>query len=1467
MELEEIGDVKRQIIYPAKSVPIIGIIQDGLTGSYNMTQQNVTIHWKEAMNMLSYVSDNLSVIKKGQNVSGTELYSFIIPEKINLKKGGAEIVDGILNNEKGVLKKDHLGSKKRNSIIHLVWDEYGPDETMKFLDNVQRLVNAFNLSNGFTVGFGDLMIPKEIQDQVNHIIQNKKLEVEHLITEIENNPDLQDPDIFERVLDSELSTLLGTTQKLVMNNLEHKNNFNLMISSGAKGGGINMIQMVGCLGQQAIEGGRIKKRFNDRSLVYFFENDDRALSRGFVENSFIEGVDPCGFVFHLMGGREGLIDTAIKTADSGYVQRKLIKMLEDVMVKYDNTVRDESNNIIQYIYGDNGIDTIKQTAHKIGLILVGNTELRNKYTFRKNELKGLDFTEKDNEEYYEKLKNYRDVMRDAQIRFSKTYIVLNPLYALPVNMHRIIANNRRLHKNNKEKLEPKYILDQLESILSYKNTQLMCLSKKDSEDPNSLKYKDERQGKFMFEVGLHEFLSPKRCIIEYGLNKKQFDTIVRKIIDGYNDAVAQPGEMVGVLSAQSAGEQVTQFSTPYNADFNILKKTKNKKYEYYKGPIGKYIDDVLKKEKHNVYEFKKDSVVLEPKEDKYYVLTVNRKTEKTQWKKLSEFSRHPSNGNLVKVTTKTGRETTTTLEHSHLARTKLGTIKKVRADKLKIGDRIPVCCKMEHKQTINTIKIGDKEEPLDFDLGWFIGAYLAEGCYYSRKITITNKSSHFEKRCKTISKRINTGFKIVNRKGRIMPHKEKYAKYGEYEGKEYHMSGAKLANFILEHCGKHSLHKKVPAFAYFAPKEFIKGLLRGYFDGDGNVNASKQVLRVHSINKKMLGEIGLLLNIFGIFGTINVDTTKQNHSLYYLLILRKYIELFRDNISSDFPHKKKGLDEIVQHVNSRKNQDNTDQVPFIAEHVSSCAKTLDLPGHSRNYEAWVRREKKGTAIGKKTLSKYYDLFKRVAKEKDLEDDVADELKLIKQAIDADIIWDPIVDIEIIDDPKEMVYDIGVKGNNTFMVDDGIFVHNTLNTFHKAGVASMGTSNLGLGRIKEILHVSKNIKEPKMMIYLKKKYRDDYSVAKKIASGLEISTIGDIRDTIQVIYDPNVNDGIMKKDNVYDIYYTYFPTKMSCQTDIKQLPWVVRIALNREQMLNKEVTLLDIKSKFCSYWEKRSKNMKGAKKPERSILENITKCAILSNDDNDDKPIIHIRFEMNEYSYESITNFVESIVDNFKLKGIDNINKIEAVHETRTLDFDKDGNITDKKHYIIYSDGINLVDLRYINGIDLTKTTCNDVMYMYKTFGIEAARSALIHEFKTVYEGNGNTFNYQHLSILVDLMTRKGLPISIDRHGMAKTDRDPLSMASFEKAVDILQKAAVFGEIDYMTGVSSRIMTGQVIKGGTGMCETLLDIDMIEKSEYLEDLEVPYKTSFNELTTTSIFDDILGNTEQTGFVPM
>lgn len=384
----------------------------------------------------------------------------------------------------------------------------------------------------------------------------------------------------------------------------------------------------------------------------------------------------------------------------------------------------------------------------------------------------------------------------------------------------------------------------------------------------------------------------------------------------------------------------------------------------------------------------------------------------------------------------------------------------------------------------------------------------------------------------------------------------------------------------------------------------------------------------------------------------------------------------------------------------------------------------------------------------------------------------------------------------------------------------------LKSFHKSGTGK--TVSGGLVRVKELLGVSKDIKTPVTRIVLEEQYMHDKVVAKKIASSLRYTVIRDVIESIDICYDPTPSNknSIMSKDGVTEIYQGK-KGNYGCQDNIDGLPWIIRMVMSKEKMIEYNITMLEIKTSFCNNWAGRIDAKKNLLKDYKKIIEKINQCAIVSNFDNSVTPIVHIRFNATNYNVNTMIQFQEMIVTKFRIKGISGISSADVAEESYVA-FEADGKVATKKQLVINTDGINLKDIAGINGINLSETVCNHVGTVYETYGVEAARSAFIREFTKAVESSGGFSNYQHIALLADAVTHMGALIPVNRHGANKLDTDPFSRASFEKTVEQMTAAAVFGESDHIRSVPARIMVGDLINGGTGAFELLINHHMLSK---------------------------------------
>ena len=362
---------------------------------------------------------------------------------------------------------------------------------------------------------------------------------------------------------------------------------------------------------------------------------------------------------------------------------------------------------------------------------------------------------------------------------------------------------------------------------------------------------------------------------------------------------------------------------------------------------------------------------------------------------------------------------------------------------------------------------------------------------------------------------------------------------------------------------------------------------------------------------------------------------------------------------------------------------------------------------------------------------------------------------------------------------------------------------TLNTFHFAGVGSKSNVTRGVPRLKELLHISKNIKSPSVTIYLKENIALDRIKVQEVANRMELTVLKDLVTSSSIYYDPNDKNTNIEDDDVFmDVYKVFNEIEpIEEENDNK---WVLRLELSRKQLMDKNISMEDI---------------------HHAIFSNYEKIGYYS-DDNAEKIIFRIRLNIDnkkndERDIEYIKNF-ESNVLNLVVKGIDKINKITLRQDIDNVAFEN-GEYKNKKQWILDTDGTNLVSILSDTSVDSTRTYSNDLNEVHKTLGIDAARQLLFKEINEVIDFSGNYVNYRHLALLCDFMTNKGILMSIDRFGINRDmDIGPLAKCSFEETTEQIFKAAIFGERDNLDGVSANIMMGQLIPSGTGNTKILLD---------------------------------------------
>ena len=564
-ELAEIAAVPHQIVTPRHAKPLIGVVQDTLVGSYRITRPHVNFNRREFMNMMMWNKRFEGAVPKGAvtaegkipRFNGQQVLSQLMPP-INLEmgndqykdKGGNENYVKIREGEvlQGIFTKD-IFSKPSKGIIHTTFRDYGPTDTVNFIDSMQNTIEQFLVYNGFSVGISDLIADENTRKQMEDVVKERKQAIEKILLQIhldlfDNNTGKSNQIEFENKVFVELNKATDESGKIGLGALSNENRLVAMVRAGSKGSTINISQMMACVGQQAPEGKRIPYGFTDRTLPHYKKYDDGAEARGFVESSFIDGLTPQEFFFHAMSGREGLIDTAVKTADTGYIQRQLVKAMEDLTVQYDGTVRDSRMNVVQFRYGEDGVNATKIESASLGLAKLSDAEIRRDYgmeaadvgaVLAEGVLRGEDGGAL--AAFAEQVLADRMMLVEGMNRSRQD----TALFA-SVNIERVLTNvavTFRLDKSiaGKTDLTPSYVLTGIDRIIA----------------------KTQPYHKLWMAL-LRFHLAPHKLIMIERFTRKAFDAMCEMILIKNWQGWALPGEQVGIIAAQSIGEPSTQMT-------------------------------------------------------------------------------------------------------------------------------------------------------------------------------------------------------------------------------------------------------------------------------------------------------------------------------------------------------------------------------------------------------------------------------------------------------------------------------------------------------------------------------------------------------------------------------------------------------------------------------------------------------------------------------------------------------------------------------------------------------------------------------------------------------------------------------------------------------------------------------------------------------------------------------------------
>jgi DNA-directed RNA polymerase II subunit RPB1 len=367
---------------------------------------------------------------------------------------------------------------------------------------------------------------------------------------------------------------------------------------------------------------------------------------------------------------------------------------------------------------------------------------------------------------------------------------------------------------------------------------------------------------------------------------------------------------------------------------------------------------------------------------------------------------------------------------------------------------------------------------------------------------------------------------------------------------------------------------------------------------------------------------------------------------------------------------------------------------------------------------------------------------------------------------------------------------------------------------------------GVPRLRELLKVTQNPKASSLTIYMKPEYRHSKEKAREVVQDLELTVLRNITDKVAIYWDEKDETTVVEDDKELMKFYQLFEQGLLDDEEVDKealSKWVLRLELNREEMFNRNISIQEVVSVIKTQFSSEDIN-------------------VVYSDYNSNKLVMRIRIpnktdkdrdtssQLDDFT--NLKKFQNKLLNSIVIRGLPGIKAVTFRNDKQYVEM-KDGKYEQVEQFVLDTDGSNFIKVMNHPAVDGTKLYSTNVWDVYEVLGIEATRSILFNEINGLFESVG--VNYRHLCLLCDVMTRFGRLMSIDRYGINKNDIGTLAKASFEETEKILLKAALFGEVDPVTGVSANIMMGQAIRGGTAFSQILLDDQMLP--ELLKEIDV------------------------------
>ena len=571
-EAIELMGVKHNLATPKNGEPIISAIQDFITAAYLLSNKDNFYDRKSFSNICMYMCGASShidippptIVKPVRLWTGKQIFNVMMrPNRhssvqVNLDAACREyrIVEGlprdlnendawlcIRNSEVmcGVMDKATIGAGKKDSIFYVILRDHGADAAVQAMNRLSRLSARWLTNQGFSIGINDVTPTSELKAQKKELMTDALRECASVIGKLkEGSLKKMAGCDQEMTMETKVSDILTKVRSQAgercIKGLSKLNASLIMANSGSKGSSINVSQMVAVVGQQIIGGKRVADGFQDRTLPHFSKHARDPAAKGFVRSSFFSGLNPTEFVFHAISGREGLVDTAVKTAETGYMSRRLMKALEDLSTGYDGTVRNSSSGLVQFQFGDDLLDPVDMEGKA--------KPVHFDRTFTHAEATSLDNREP-------------SLLPDEISAHCRTMLAEKRQKLTRYSERGEVLNYRDESQAATDQLESaRDFLDSVEDFVESKANKLAVARRKRHLSPASAK----RGTKTRKNRNSDEKLAQTACELTAKVSKPTLTAFIDACLQKYKKAQTEPGHAVGAVGAQSIGEPGTQMT-------------------------------------------------------------------------------------------------------------------------------------------------------------------------------------------------------------------------------------------------------------------------------------------------------------------------------------------------------------------------------------------------------------------------------------------------------------------------------------------------------------------------------------------------------------------------------------------------------------------------------------------------------------------------------------------------------------------------------------------------------------------------------------------------------------------------------------------------------------------------------------------------------------------------------------------